>query len=485
MVTGVVGVVNVLLWGIFGLVADVECSWAWEWDRDNYSPINRHSRIPHVGVRRSIYDRFWGETTPNNPFLPTRPSAPRILPRLSENDFIVGDDDYDKDLRNAHWFPQTHHSGQQTLEDLQHLLEGKLGPINDPTPVEKHKTPVRISHKDEKEKKQRTKQIKYRQRFGQDSAPSSPDADRSSSSAERGEGLAQIPDFGTGDFAQDGRLMADDQQFSKDILQDFQEPLSMQEHFTNSKQFPKDFISPEQLPRDFGVQETPSNDHLTTDPFVSELENQNSPFQEHILLSPLSNSDFQNPDHLLNLHSDQALSEVDLPQIFPDLGLLRNIDQQGSFLHQDGLGHFDMANSQSPDILPETGEGLEWLPPSLSELNLPSHNQMISSFEQQKLSKEAHRGTRTIRSSNPDPDACHARNLHSCGSRLIDEFAFGPDNPDKCRIREEFLDCMEQVMKLPCELHGERYSREGTKLIRDKIKTLLWSAQGCILGYST
>ncbi|XP_068215503.1 uncharacterized protein [Palaemon carinicauda] len=473
MVTGVVGVVNVLLWGIFGLVADVECSWAWEWDRDNYSPINRHSRIPHVGVRRSIYDRFWGETTPNNPFLPTRPSAPRILPRLSENDFIVGDDDYDKDLRNAHWFPQTHHSGQQTLEDLQHLLEGKLGPINDPTPVEKHKTPVRISHKDEKEKKQRTKQIKYRQRFGQDSAPSSPDADRSSSSAERGEGLAQIPDFGTGDFAQDGRLMADDQQFSKDILQDFQEPLSMQEHFTNSKQFPKDFISPEQLPRDFGVQETPSNDHLTTDPFVSELENQNSPFQEHILLSPLSNSDFQNPDHLLNLHSDQALSEVDLPQIFPDLGLLRNIDQQGSFLHQDGLGHFDMANSQSPDILPETGEGLEWLPPSLSELNLPSHNQMISSFEQQKLSKEAHR------------DACHARNLHSCGSRLIDEFAFGPDNPDKCRIREEFLDCMEQVMKLPCELHGERYSREGTKLIRDKIKTLLWSAQGCILGYST
>ncbi|XP_068215504.1 uncharacterized protein [Palaemon carinicauda] len=403
MVTGVVGVVNVLLWGIFGLVADVECSWAWEWDRDNYSPINRHSRIPHVGVRRSIYDRFWGETTPNNPFLPTRPSAPRILPRLSENDFIVGDDDYDKDLRNAHWFPQTHHSGQQTLEDLQHLLEGKLGPINDPTPVEKHKTPVRISHKDEKEKKQRTKQIKYRQRFGQDSAPSSPDADRSSSSAERGEGLAQIPDFGTGDFAQDGRLMADDQQFSKDILQDFQEPLSMQEHFTNSKQFPKDFISPEQLPRDFGVQETPSNDHLTTDPFVSELENQNSPFQEHILLSPLSNSDFQNPDHLLNLHSDQALSEVDLPQIFPDLGLLRNIDQQGSFLHQDGLGHFDMANSQSPDILPETGEGLEWLPPSLSELNLPSHNQMISSFEQQKLSKEAHRGTRTIRSSNPDP----------------------------------------------------------------------------------
>ncbi|XP_064101656.1 uncharacterized protein LOC135212160 isoform X4 [Macrobrachium nipponense] len=216
MVTGVAGVVNLLLWGSFGLVAEVGCSWAWEWDRDNYSPINRHSRIPHVGVRRSIYDRFWGETTPNNPFLPTRPSAPRILPRLSENDFIVRDDDYDEDLRNSHWFPQTHHSGQQTqsLAELQHLLEGKLGPIDNPTPPEQRKKPAMVPHKDEKEKKQRTKQIKYRQRFSQDSAPSSPEADSSRSLPERGEGLPQLPDFGTGAFAHDGHLVADDQQFN-------------------------------------------------------------------------------------------------------------------------------------------------------------------------------------------------------------------------------------------------------------------------------
>ncbi|XP_045134017.1 uncharacterized protein LOC123517717 isoform X2 [Portunus trituberculatus] len=81
-------------------------------------------------------------------------------------------------------------------------------------------------------------------------------------------------------------------------------------------------------------------------------------------------------------------------------------------------------------------------------------------------------------------ETCHARHLHTCGGRVIEEFSHEPDYSDACRIREEFLDCMEKEQKEPCRLQGSYFTQTGTRRIIGRIKKLLWSARGCILGHS-
>ncbi|CAL4135371.1 unnamed protein product, partial [Meganyctiphanes norvegica] len=119
----------------------------------------------------------------------------------------------------------------------------------------------------------------------------------------------------------------------------------------------------------------------------------------------------------------------------------------------------------------------KWVPPSFGggngDLNIPSSQDLVTMFGKHwQPTEESQR------------EACHARNLHYCGTQVIDEFTFEPNYAEKCHIREEFLDCMVQQRRKRCDgAHGELFTRDGTKLIRDKVRQLLWAARGCILGY--
>ncbi|KAL7644071.1 UNVERIFIED_CONTAM: hypothetical protein RMT77_004883 [Armadillidium vulgare] len=91
------------------------------------------------------------------------------------------------------------------------------------------------------------------------------------------------------------------------------------------------------------------------------------------------------------------------------------------------------------------------------------------------------RSARHVRSSSMKLNSCHSQHLERCGSTLIKKFENVDKETVKCKIREEFLDCMVQERERKCQPPQENLPIEGINSIRSKVKHLLWSAHGCLL----
>lgn len=466
------------------------------WNRHNFATTHRRSpgwSLPQQeGSRRSIFARIWEDTSPNNPFLPQRPpTPPPIRPQLSENDFIMEDAYDDDDATDLLWLPQTrfgkpdppdqHQQDSTSLEGLQHLLEVEVNPVHRPTKVNQvgleetatHKSDVGTTH---------NKQTEHRQHLGHGFDPFRRGSGRLDGQAlDHTRHYPQLPLINQ-HFHRQGILSQD--HLSKDVPHDYHGHLSLPEQLTNHKHFSQDFIShtPQLL------QEYDNSDEFSGDLLTSHRHSQILPqhelfptnlfgdsrqfpgsFRKHIF-SSVDRQDF--PDH------------VTIPEPFINHHTFEDFTHQQPFVEQQQFRELQTSpHEETAGVLPED-EGPAWLPSALSGLNLPSSKDLISVFTNPELTDEDHRCARNTKASVYEAEACHARNLHTCGTRVIDEFSHEPGYQETCRIREEFLDCMEQQRGKPCHLHGKRFSRDGTKLIRDRIKTLLWSARGCILGHS-
>ncbi|XP_042891837.1 uncharacterized protein LOC122266262 [Penaeus japonicus] len=423
-----------------------------------------------------------GGFTPNNPFVLR--NAPPSRPRLSDNDFLIGDsDDYTEDEPKFPWLPAARSSslfsGQhhaKALPGLDHLLENKLGPASRQLKsrrLGKQGSDV-FSRKAVLSNKRKNKMRKHRQRLGK--ALDSPFV-----GTQQVPGLVQMKSpHRMEEDALQREGGEDNDHRARDEEQEDEEHMTVPELFAGPRTFPKDFVSGARFNnKDFITSEhvhpdAMAKNTLQTNHFHSENESDQEGFRHRVLSkTPFvkgfgSNSFFEGAPH------EDFDDKLTFPEPFADLGPFGETykDQEPFSTGEHSFGNLGVYHQ--PDFLQEGGEGLDWLHNPLSGLNLPSSKDIISDFEHPKMTTEAQR------------EACHARNIHTCGKKVITEFTFEPDFPEKCRIREEFLDCMELQRQQSCDMpEGEHFSREGTKIIRDKIKTLLWSARGCILGYST
>lgn len=412
-----------------------------------------------------------GGFTPNNPFIlrniqPTRP-------RFSENDFLIGDiDDYDEDDHKFPWLPATRPSfysnHAKELPGLEHILEDKLSPVGRQLKARRpgKQASDMFSRKAVLGNKRKNKMRKHRQRLGK--ALGSPFA-----GSQRVPGFVQVkspPRIDEDDLQREDGEGNDHRAGTEEHEDDH---LTVPELFAGPRTFPKDFVPGARFGNKDFQPEPVAKGPFQTDHFHGENESQREGFRQSVLSKTPFAKDFGSNGFFESAPHEDFDHKLTFPEPFPDLGPFGET-YKGREPFAAGEHDFGSLGSyHQPDFLQEGGGGLDWLHSPLSGLNLPASKDIISAFEHPEMTTEAQR------------EACHARNIHTCGKKVITEFTFEPDFPEKCRIREEFLDCMELQRQQSCDVpEGEHFSREGTKIIRDKIKTLLWSARGCILGFS-
>ncbi|XP_053629541.2 uncharacterized protein [Cherax quadricarinatus] len=488
-------------------------------------PTPAPAPVPHLRENNIILDEDYDDEDTIAPHLFWLPQSPviKISPQQHhQQQHLQQQHHHQQYYRQQHQqqqYPQQRHQQLQqhnqhstSLEGLQHLLEGGVTADIPGVKVQQLGLESDTTHKDDLGYRAGNRQVKHQQR--QVIKPYSGGGSSSSSTPRLVD-----PETHTGklpvvnpNFHSEGLRNHD--HLSKGITH------SLQPHFVSHKHFPELFLSnSRQFPQDFDRQSKFPNGLL------SESYLQTFPQEEQLPINVLSDdqlpSRFITPDVVSDVGHQFSQDHMTFPEPFMDSHALEEFTHQQPFIHQhpfsnqkpigdqepfdnqepfgnqvqfidqEPLGNKEPFGVQEPFIDPEPfrdqkpfgdfrdgsidvvdEEGYRGLPVSLSELNLPSSKDLISAFTNPELTKEGQR------------EECHARNLRACGIRVIDEFNHELGHPEMCRVREEFLDCMEQQREKPCQPHGKTFSREETDLIRDRIKSLLLSARGCILSHS-
>ncbi|XP_063862011.1 uncharacterized protein LOC135101650 [Scylla paramamosain] len=437
-------------WAVVAWACLVGCS-GWSPDGINYNFATPQRRFPDwtltspKNVRTHLHS-MWEDSSPSYPRLPstairTPMSAP---PQLRDNSLLLGEDDYD-DAPNSMWLGQSrlhpHRRGSTSLEGLQHLLEGEVrprveqvGPQGGAAREEEGTSGVPFSEP----------HLSQHQLFGED-LDMFPRG--GGGGGEQTVDLASTPvqPAVLGQYSYRQPHLDTPGTLSKDILGQ----LAMEPPSRHS-QFPGDFLGQSQLMEEEDLDQLPPDllpDVQYSKTLPKEL------ILKNLLVEPQLKNGNSQPDMLGGVAAPDYPDHATLPD------MLANHRGFGEFMHQ----HRYADTSQKDELHGLSRHGDEdrtpgWLPSTLSRLNVPSSDTLKKT--------------------------CHARHLHTCGRRVIEEFSHEPDYSDTCRIREEFLDCMEKEQKEPCRLQGTHFTQTGTRNIIDRIKKLLRSARGCILGHS-
>nr|XP_045623059.1 uncharacterized protein LOC123773384 isoform X2 [Procambarus clarkii] len=420
-----------------------------------------------AGRRKAAFTRPWVDATPNSAFPPRPPHPPRALHTLTtpfnHNNFITDGEDYeDEDATHMFWLPQsgrpyTSPQHSASLQGLQHLLEDEVRPGHPPVKANR----LRLEADQTLEDNLASPQGQLPQPLGRGLNSFRNNLNTQTPGRDTYSGQLPVINY---NFQRESNLRNDLLRNSHSLPATWQRFTGSQQSpdflVSNTAQFPQDFDRPNKFSKEL----PPSDQYLQTFPEEEPL--QTNFFDEDHL--PRS---FGGPDVTSELDDEDFQDQMTIPEHFMEPHTLQELSHQQPFLDQEPVGGaHSFPVQQSSDLsLPD---GHSWIPSSLSGLNLPSSKDVISVFTNPELTKEGQR------------EACHARNLHTCGSRVIREFNHERAHAETCTIREEFLDCMEHRRDEPCRPSGVTFSRSETKLIRDKIKLLLWSARGCILGLS-
>ncbi|XP_050731189.1 uncharacterized protein LOC127005890 [Eriocheir sinensis] len=473
-------------WAAVAWVSLTGCS-AWSGDNANHNFATTHRRSPDwtfsspKNARRTLLRRMWEDSAPgpHHPMLPATASDPPPPPgpaHLSANSLLLGEEDYD-DAPSELWISQSalhpnRGHGSTHLEGLQHLLEGEVGPRLEQVgtqegAAQEEEEEEEEEHKVEEEEEEVSRGVSFRephvsqhQLFGKDL-----DMFPQGGSGVRQESPdfaippVQPPSLSQYDYPQ--RPIGSPNTLNKELLKDLRNQLAMEQLGRNG-QFSGDFLGHSPM------METTDLGQLPPDLVPAGQYSEGLPREEVFIKNLMGNGQLTNSDSQTNLLGRVGAPDYPDHAAIPDM--LSSHHGFGEYMHQ----HSYAAPGQNPDLqgLPHQGGeggGSGWLPSTLSRLNLPSAEDMMEHLTDRYLAPA---------------EACHAHHLHTCGGRVIEEFSHEPDYADTCRIREEFLNCMEKKQKEECRPEGLLYTKEGTRRIIKRIKKLLRSARGCILSRS-
>lgn len=373
------------------------------------------------------------------PSAAVRPPPPGP-PQLRDNSLLLGDEDYEE-APNSMWLGQSNlHPRRQestSLEGLQHMLEGEVRPR-----VEQVSPQGGAAREEEEEEEEGRSGVPFsephlsqHQLFEED-LDMFPRRGEHTRTADLSSPPIQPPAISRYNYHH--QPLESHGTLSKDMLKDILGQLAIEPLSRHG-----DFLNPSQLMENGNLDQLPSN-----------LQYSKSLPKELFLKNLLGESQLTNGDSQTDMLGRVGAPDYPDHAALPDM--LANHHGFGEFMNQHSYSHKDELQG-----LPQQGDesgGSGWLPSTLSRLNMPSSEDLTK--------------------------ICHARHLHTCEGRMIEEFSHEPNHEDTCRIREEFLDCMEKEQKEPCRLQGAHFTQEGTRRIIERIKKLLWSARGCILGHS-
>lgn len=110
--------------------------------------------------------------------------------------------------------------------------------------------------------------------------------------------------------------------------------------------------------------------------------------------------------------------------------------------------------------------------------------------DKQSLSSRGRRSLAEKEEAALHAEECHGQNLRACGQPAMKKLLKGSDMKTKCRVREEFLNCMGEKRFLPCPSSppaptGSKVHPFDDPVLRDLRKSLRKElATTCIFGYS-
>lgn len=174
--------------------------------------------------------------------------------------------------------------------------------------------------------------------------------------------------------------------------------LTVPELFAGARAFPKDFASGARFgSKDFHP-DPAAKASFQTDRFHGENESEREGFRQSVLSKTPFAKDFGSNGFFESAPREDFDHKLTFPEPFADLGPFGETYKEREPFAAGEHDFGALGSYRQPDFLQEGGGGLDWLHSPLSGLNLPASKDIISAFEHPKMTTEAQRGTRHIRS---------------------------------------------------------------------------------------
>ncbi|XP_042228059.1 uncharacterized protein LOC121870342 [Homarus americanus] len=399
------------------------------WIHQNMATTHRQSPELGWGTAQNMVMRrpgVWQETTPNNPFLLS--SSRPVPPHQRKNNFIMDDDyeDNEGSVSDEFWLSQARftslnpHNQQHStsLKGLQHLLEGQVSPGHYPTKVDqlRHEgVPTHLPNTYNNKQMNRPQHPGRRVNLLGRSDP------RTAQPLDYNKENIQVPIINRENFPHAGTVNPN--RLSEDVHYNYDSETGIPQPFSSQKKFPEDFISNTiQYPQDYNYP-----DKFPKESFTSDRSSQFLPHHERFPINLFGDGqlpgNYRQHNMFRNVDNQDSQDHMTVPEPFLEPYTMGDFTHQQPLVNEEPFGDFQTFPHHIPAGVLESG-GRGWLQPSLSGLNLPSSKNLIYFFTNPEMTKEGRR------------EACHALNLHTCGTRVINEFTYERDHLETCRIRE-------------------------------------------------